>query len=357
MHRDQRVGRVIAERCRERDFLLGRRARRRDVGRAELRDELLRQPLDQRGAIRLARLDDLHQRRPAERLDAEERRRGRPSAPCLRALSASAFQNTKAPDTAHSPGSAARSNTNVSDGSSRMVRSSFMCAVRRVFGSSHDGAASAGMSCLRSASTLPTRRTSRSPFSSMSRRTPLLARQALQILLRDRAEAVFLPGVDVHHQVAREAFDQLGRRDVGEAFLLQRRRQRVEARARRRSSRPCGSSRRTPASPAARPRARPAARRAVRRRPARHRRGSRPASRSRPAFPAAHRRAARRPAPPCPYRCARRAVRSGSSGSSTTANSARSKRPDIDQRSGALLAARSRPHARRHRRPPAASPA
>src|SRR6185369_6024142 len=36
--------------------------------------------------------------------------------------SGSWFQNTNAPDTAHSPGSAARSKTNVSDGSSLMVR-------------------------------------------------------------------------------------------------------------------------------------------------------------------------------------------------------------------------------------------
>ncbi len=37
----------------------------------------------------------------------------------------SRFQNTNAPETAHSPGSAAFSNTNVSDASSRMVRISF----------------------------------------------------------------------------------------------------------------------------------------------------------------------------------------------------------------------------------------
>src|SRR6185503_6487594 len=37
----------------------------------------------------------------------------------------SRFQNTNAPETAHSPGSAARSKTNVSDGSSLMVRGNF----------------------------------------------------------------------------------------------------------------------------------------------------------------------------------------------------------------------------------------
>src|SRR4051812_8928948 len=44
-------------------------------------------------------------------------------------LARSRFQNTKAPETAHSPGSAARSNTKVSDGSSLMVRGNFnICA-------------------------------------------------------------------------------------------------------------------------------------------------------------------------------------------------------------------------------------
>src|SRR5205085_11130091 len=41
-----------------------------------------------------------------------------------------------------------------------------------------------------------------------------VARQALQILLRDRAESLLLPGVGVHHQVAREAFDQRGGRQI-----------------------------------------------------------------------------------------------------------------------------------------------
>src|SRR5262245_13612581 len=41
----------------------------------------------------------------------------------------SRFQNAKAPDTAHSPGSAAFSNTKVSEASSRIVRRSFMTAV------------------------------------------------------------------------------------------------------------------------------------------------------------------------------------------------------------------------------------
>ena len=76
-------------------------------------------------AVVVAGLDDLHQRRPAERGDAEKARAERRARLAL-SVAGSSSQNMKAPDTAHSPGSAARSNTNVSDGSSRMVRSSFM---------------------------------------------------------------------------------------------------------------------------------------------------------------------------------------------------------------------------------------
>src|SRR5262245_41130231 len=46
--------------------------------------------------------------------------------------SGSAPENMNAPDTAHSPGEAARSNTNVSDGSSLMVGRSFIDAGRRL---------------------------------------------------------------------------------------------------------------------------------------------------------------------------------------------------------------------------------
>src|SRR6185295_15955916 len=45
----------------------------------------------------------------------------------------SPFQNTNAPETAHSPGSAARSNTKVSDGSSLMVRGSFSMSASSEF--------------------------------------------------------------------------------------------------------------------------------------------------------------------------------------------------------------------------------
>ena len=112
-------------RPRTRPPLRPRRARPRDRARRSCSTSCCASVFDGSGAVGLARLDDLHQRRPAERLDAEEARRGTPRAPCPASFARSASQNTKAPDTAHSPGSAARSNTNVSDGSSRMVRNSF----------------------------------------------------------------------------------------------------------------------------------------------------------------------------------------------------------------------------------------
>ena len=124
-HRDQRVVRVIAERGGEGDSSSAAARAASRSGAPKCVDELLRQHVDRGRAIVLARLDDLHQRRPAERC----RRRGSPPRNAARALpssvAGSASANTKAPDTAHSPGSAARSNTKVSDGSSRMVRSSF----------------------------------------------------------------------------------------------------------------------------------------------------------------------------------------------------------------------------------------
>ena len=74
MHGDQRVERVIAERGGELELLLRRRDRILDAGRAEMRHELLRQRVDRGEAVVVARLDDLHQRRPAERGDAEKAR-------------------------------------------------------------------------------------------------------------------------------------------------------------------------------------------------------------------------------------------------------------------------------------------
>ena len=72
VHGDQRVLRLRAQRFGEGDLFFRRCARRRQIGRAEVLDQLLRQRFDQRGALAGVGLDDLHQRRPPERFDAEE---------------------------------------------------------------------------------------------------------------------------------------------------------------------------------------------------------------------------------------------------------------------------------------------
>ena len=59
-----------------------------------------------------------------------------------------------------------------------------------------------------------------------------VARQILHVLFRQGLEPVFLPGIAVHHQMAREAFDQRARRQVGESFFFEGRRQRIESRFR-----------------------------------------------------------------------------------------------------------------------------
>ena len=172
-HRDQRVARMIAERGREGDFLLRGGARRGEVGRAEVARAACRQRLD--AAARSASLASTictSVDQPSEgtpRNPLRKAARGLPSS-----ASGSASANMNAPDTAHSPGSAARSNTKVSDGSSRMVRKQLhrRGPPRRGIEPRRRVRARA-MSERRSASTLPMRRTRRSPLSSISRRTPL----------------------------------------------------------------------------------------------------------------------------------------------------------------------------------------
>jgi hypothetical protein len=63
---DEHAGRMIAQRCRETRLLLGGLAGPGEVGRAEMRDQLRRQPIDDIPAISFVRFDDLHQRRAAE---------------------------------------------------------------------------------------------------------------------------------------------------------------------------------------------------------------------------------------------------------------------------------------------------
>ena len=174
MHRDQRIGRMIAERLGERDLFFRRRARRRDVGRAEVRDQLLREPFDQGRAIRRARLDDLHQRRPAERLDAEKPAAERRARLALERVGIRVPERERARHRPFAGLGGPLEHERVGgiepDGADQLhVRGP------PLFGSSQDGTPSADASAMRCASVLPARRTSRSPVSSMSRRTPLSA--------------------------------------------------------------------------------------------------------------------------------------------------------------------------------------
>ena len=140
VHRDQHVERMVAERRREGELLLrrGHRVARRWARRTRRPDAAPAYRSRRGGRRRWPRRSA-----PASTSRATARRgsRERNAARSLPSMAAgSASQNMNAPDTAHSPGSAARSNTKVSDGSSRMVRRSFMCAALRLSGSSHDTA-------------------------------------------------------------------------------------------------------------------------------------------------------------------------------------------------------------------------
>ena len=136
MHRDQRVERVVAERGGERELLLGRGdARPRCSGAPNCATSCFASVSIAASAVVVARLA---RSAPA----STSRASATPRKPRAERRARLAFercrdrrrQNTNAPDTAHSPGSAALSNTNVSDGSSRMVRSSFTAAALRVVG-------------------------------------------------------------------------------------------------------------------------------------------------------------------------------------------------------------------------------
>ena len=287
MHGDQRVVRMIAERAGELDLLRRGGARRGEIGRAAARHERAAPGHRSRccGPPRLPRRSA-----PASTSRTTEcrgSRRGTRVRALPSSASGSTSENMKVPDTAHSPGSAARSNTNVSDGSSRMVRRSFTARASGCRIEPRRRPRARGSKARRSTSALPMRRTSRSPLSSMSRRTPCSARQARQIVLRDLREALLLPGVDRDHQVAREALDQPAGAGSRRSPRPRARPQAGAAPARRPPSTRCGSCRRTRATAAARLR-RLRARRCGRRRPARRRRGWRPASRRRSASRAAH---------------------------------------------------------------------
>src|SRR4030081_3323464 len=129
-------------------------------------------------------------------------------------VAGSRFQNMKAPETAHSPGSAARSNTNVSDGSSLMVRGNFNMSAssefrtarlriipsrlgKRIHQAAPLGRPAAG-------------RLDRQPIAMGVDGAPLAGladRKPFQIIPRDRLETALVPAVERGHQMTGEAFD------------------------------------------------------------------------------------------------------------------------------------------------------
>ena len=266
----------------------------------------------------------------------------------------SSSANMKVPVTAHSPGSAARSNTNVSDGSSRMVRNSFMT----LSGPARLGIEPARLGQRRDQRApldigpCSIRRTSRSPLSSMSRRAAFSGASRARYVLAISLEAALLPGVDLHHEMAREASDQFRGASFVEAFVLDRRRQRPQP--------GLAFGHRHGADHAAehqpvrrlRPPARPT-RRTARRRPGPHRRRSHPARRRRSASRAAHAPSARRSAPPSRHR-----TRAARCAAARPAPAPRRIRRDRNGRRKPACRRRVRRrspwHARRRRRPRAA---
>src|SRR6516225_2824999 len=171
MQRNQRVDRVVAQRGRKRDFLFGRRTGLLEGWCAEMIAQLLRQHFDLGGAIAFVRLHDLHQRRPAERRDAEEPR------PELRARLALQRARIRVPEyerAAHRPLawlSRTMKDKRVGriepDGAKELHARGPPSA-----GSNHAGRASLGNNASRSTSAFAARRISKSPLSSISRRSP-----------------------------------------------------------------------------------------------------------------------------------------------------------------------------------------
>ena len=111
-------------------------------------------------------------------------------------LATSAPANAKLPGTAHSPGSAARSKTKVSDGSSRMVRRSLTPAVLPLPDRARTGSPVRPPAACRSGSVLPRQRTSRSPWAVEGRDGPFLEPQAIEIGPGDGCHLVLAPGVE-----------------------------------------------------------------------------------------------------------------------------------------------------------------
>src|SRR3981081_3233481 len=69
---DEHASGMVAKRTCKVDFLLRGQARGVKIGRAELRDQLHREQVDDRPAILFACFDNLRQRRTAQRLQSQE---------------------------------------------------------------------------------------------------------------------------------------------------------------------------------------------------------------------------------------------------------------------------------------------
>jgi len=115
LHGEQGLRRVIAQRARKRDLVFGGNTRRIETGCAELFQQLACEALDDRLPVRLRGL--------VTTASVDQPRLSMPRKPERSAtrcfwpsLAKSWFQNTNAPETAHSPGAAARSKTKVSTG-------------------------------------------------------------------------------------------------------------------------------------------------------------------------------------------------------------------------------------------------
>src|SRR4051794_40078368 len=126
----------------------------------------------------------------------------------------SLFQNTKAPETAHSPGSAARSKTKVSEGSSLMVRGSFNMSASSEFRTARFWIIPSHLA-KRIHETRPIRRPA--PGGRPDQQVAvdvdsaslasLAAGKALQIVPRDRFEPALVPSVERGHEMTGEAGD------------------------------------------------------------------------------------------------------------------------------------------------------
>ena len=173
-HCNKGVARTVAERGRERDLLLGRAAGGGDIRRAEALVQLPAQRADERVTIRLACFHDLHQRRPAERGHAEKAAAKGRARFAIERIGIGMREHEGPRDRPLAGIGGALEHESV-----RGIKPNGAQKLHRrgppVAGSSHDGSASACRSERRSGppALVAMRRTSRSPFSAISRRMPL----------------------------------------------------------------------------------------------------------------------------------------------------------------------------------------